>query len=244
MSNKFQFSATDISVLQNMATIQQNVVLYSDKFYVRSNSDSLVAIYRPTEKYEFDRFGIYELSSFLQVLKAMKSPTIEVGEKNILIKECNSKTTYFHSPIELLKYFQTIKGNTIDPFDSPSNRFRIENNFDKATCELDFVFSAEKLTMLLKMSSILPAQFVFFETTEEGIRVTAGNELESSSNNWELMIKPEDITKNELLKVMKVKVEELKVINDDFRVQVCSQGITKWSAANIDLHYFIGAQGV
>jgi len=244
MGSKFQFSSTDVSILQNFSTVHQNVILDKDKFYVRSNADSLVAIYRPKETFEFERFGIYEISSLLSIHKAYKTPFIEVQDKFLTVSEGNSKVRYGLSPIEMLKYFQVVKGNTIDPFDQASGRYRIENNFDKATSELDFVFSAEKLAMLLKMANILPAKFVFFETTPDTIRVTAGNELEGNTNNWELEIKSEDITKNELPKVMAVKVEELKLINDDFRVQVCSQGITKWEAANVDLKYFIGAQSV
>lgn len=244
----FKFSSTDIQVLKNFAAINQNVVLSKEGFYVRSNADTMVGIYKPNPQYEFERIGIYELTNFLSVINAYKNPTIEVHDQCLKIIESDSKVKYQLSPIEICHYFQIIRGATIDPFDKASQKYRVENNFEKIKVEMDFLFSAEKISMLMKMATILSANFVYFETIvpDKGssyIKILVGNELENSDNTWELKI-TDGMTVNELPKIMKIKVSDLKLISDDFKVQISSNGIAKWEASTINLKYFIGAQTI
>ena len=247
---KFQFTPESIQILKNFSNINKSIVIKPDHFYSRATSDALVGIYRHETPLNFTgAFGIYELNNFLSVIGAFKNPEIEVHDKYVNIMEGNMKTRYGTTPIDLCSYYQKVKGETVDPFDQGNQRYRVEKNFESATIELDFVLPAEKLSMMNKMASLLSAKHIYFETVHlesdsNFIRMTIGGEdLSNSDYTWELAIDSE-IQKNCLPKIVRMNVDELCLIQDDFRVQISSQGITKWNSVNVNLSYIIGCSAL
>jgi hypothetical protein len=176
-----------------------------------------------------DEIGIYDSSEFLGILSFYKNPEIKNFDKYVTITEGNSKATYFKTAKELLP--KVLVQQKFTPDD-------IKARLDKIGCELQFTLTAEKINMLIKMASIMKSEFVFFETDESKIRITVGNELESSNNNWEITIDSENITNNSLENPVKLSVMEFKFVPSDYDVKVSSKGMSYWKSVS-GIEYFI-----
>ncbi len=64
--------------------------------------------------------------------------------------------------------------------------------FAQLDYDLEMKLPADRLAVIMKMASMLKSKFMFFETTEINggsvVRITLGDELETSANNYELFI--------------------------------------------------------
>jgi hypothetical protein len=103
---------------------------------------------------------------------------------------------------------------------------------------LIFTLPSEHLNMLLKMSSLMKSEWMFFETIDSGIRITVGEALESSSHTWDVKIES-DIKTNTLTKPVKCNMREFHVMASDYQVHISSKGMSYWKNA-LGVEYFIG----
>jgi hypothetical protein len=92
--------------------------------------------------------------------------------------------------------------------------------------------------MLLKMSSLIKAKYLFFETVEEGIRVTIGESLQSSDNSWQVLVK-ENIRANKLEKPMVFDIGELKLLVLDYKIRISALNMSEW-VNTFGVTYYVG----
>src|ERR1035441_9781082 len=97
-----QFTEQELQVLKNFALIHPSMIIQSTVVKVINASKSCVGIYDFETPYNFPDFGIYEMQEFLSILSAFKAPSINVGEKKLVISEGTSKATYFTTEKSLL----------------------------------------------------------------------------------------------------------------------------------------------
>lgn len=234
---KFKFKPEELAILKNFATINPSMVIAPHGLYSRTPAGNLVGIHRFSEPYNFERFGIYEIPAFLSIINAFKGEVeIEVKDKFVEIGDEKSKVRFSTTVIELSQYLQMVKGEVIDPYVPELGKYRIENNFEKVECQLEFVLTQEHLTMLMKMSSLINnATYIFFETIGENIKLTVGEKLESSFDTWQLTIN-EGITTNKLTNPLAIKISSLKVIPTEYKLKISSAGISKWESEFVDYY--------
>jgi hypothetical protein len=226
----FTLPEKTVQVLKNFSQLNPSMILQSDRLEVISTHKSTIGRYVFDEPLDFsDEIGIYDSSEFLGILSFYKNPEIKNFDKYVTITEGNSKATYFKTAKELLP--KVLVQQKFTPDD-------IKARLDKIGCELQFTLTAEKINMLIKMASIMKSEFVFFETDESKIRITVGNELESSNNNWEITIDSENITNNSLENPVKLSVMEFKFVPSDYDVKVSSKGMSYWKSVS-GIEYFI-----
>lgn len=234
MSTSFKMPEKLVTVLKNFSQLNPSIVICNDKVEVISTHKSAIGTYKFEEALPIDQtIGLYDSSEFLSVLSIYKSPDIVVNEKYVTISEGNSKVRYFLTAETLLpKVLIQNKYNSDD----------IRNRISTIGCELDFILSAEKLNMILKMSSLLKSEWMFFESVVDKIRMTVGNELESSNNIWEVDIF-EDIITNTLEAPVKLNISDLKLIPSDYKVLISSRGMSSFTST-LGVEYFIGLQPI
>lgn len=219
-SKAFSFSETEINVLKNFSTINPSMVIDPTGFKVINNSKSVIGNYPFAKAYDFPVFGIYETSEFLTALGAMEKPQIEVEAKAINIVDGTNKLTYYTTATDLLPAVPDVGAK-----------------FDKLDCELEFTITADKLAYLLKMATILKSKYLFFESDKKVIRITAGDELATSQNNFEAVIEG-GITANRLTAPVKVILADFKILPGEYAVKLSTK-ISKWSGTN-GVDYFVG----
>ena len=222
MSTKpFAFSESEINVLKNFASINPSMIIHPDRFEVLNNAKSVVGKYNFEKAYDFEAFGIYECSEFLSILGAMKNPEIEVQEKCIVIKDGSSKIRYFTTAKDLLPQVP-----------------QVDANFANVKCGLCFDLPADKLASLFKMSTILKAGFVFFETDKKKVRITVADELVSTNNSFDVTI-DDGIKTNELEKALKIPLTDLKILPGGYSVELSTSKISKWNSIG-GVTYYVG----
>lgn len=230
--SKFSFEENQLKVLSNFASINPQMLVESDKFTVMNGSKSVVANYPFSTKLDFPSFGLYDASDFLAIINAMKNSQIEVKDKSLNITSGSDKLTYFTTAAELVP--------------KVPDTDKVFQNLDY---DLDFSLSADRLAVCLKMASLLKAAFIFFETDGKRIRITIGNELESSSNNYEVYVE-DGIKKNQLVEAVRIALADFKILPGEYQVGIARKEVkgnnkyfSKWSNLN-GVTYFIATEVV
>lgn len=219
------FTDSELAVLKNFASINPSMVIHKDRLEVINNSKSTLASFTFDKEYDFEEFGIYVVPDFLQAIGAFKNPDLDVKSDHVLIKDGNQKIKFFTTPTNIIPKFQDL---------GPK--------FKKLTPELDFDLPGDKLAMIFKTASILKADFLFFESTDDGeVRITITNDLKSSANSFEVVIRENVRTSDLSGMVIKMSVGELKLVPGDYKVQVSTKQISRWESYN-GIDYFIGCK--
>ena len=218
----FNYSEAEINCLRNFSTINASMIMEPEGFKVINTSKSVIAYYSFEKPYDFESYGIYETSDFLAAIGAMSTPQIEVNPKYLTITDGTSK----------LKYFTTAK--TLLP-EVPD----VATKFNKLTYDLDFTITADKLAALLKMATILKSKYIFLESVDKNIRITAGDELDSSNNNYEILIDV-GVKASTLKTPAKLLLTDFKIMPGEFKV-LLTPAICKWENMS-GIEYYIRCQ--
>lgn len=220
------FTETEISILKNFARINPAMIIHSDRFEVLSPTKSIVGKYEFESPYDFESFGIYEVPKFLQAVETFNNAGIEAGKKFLTIAEGSAKIKYWTTQQDILPQVPDV-----DP------------NFQKVDKQLDFDLPADKLAALFKAAQVLRGEFVFFQSDENGVRLTIANDVDASEHSFDVLIR-DNIRANDLGDdVLRIKVSELKVVAGDYKIGMAAQGISKWECFN-GVSYYIGCKKV
>lgn len=214
------FSDKDLKVLANFASINPSLIVYGDKVAVINASKSVVGEYRFEEPFKFKSFGLYECGEFLQAYQAIDKPSFEVFDKHVLISGQSDRLIYYTSPENVIPVVPNVS-----------------EKFNKVECDLVFSLSADKLAILNKMAGILKTKYLFFESTEAGVRLTVSDELESSANSYDISV-TENIQTNNLTTPVKLALADFKVLPGDYEIKLSSK-ISKWSNT-AGVEYYLG----
>lgn len=208
-----------IKIMANFASINPSMLIEPDKLAVMNNSKSVVARYTFDPAFTFEPFGLYDTQDALGIINAMSKPDIEVYDKYINIVGANDdKVRYYTTAANLVPKVPDVG-----------------IGFAKLPVFLNFAIPADKLAIILKMSQILKSKFIFFETEGKRIRVTVGDELESSGNNYDIMIQ-DGITENCLDTVVQIPLIDFKILPGEYNVTIGKRS-TKWENLNGVVYY-------
>ena len=230
----FKFTDKTLAVIKNFSQLNPSLVISPDRVEVISTHKSAIGRYFFEEPLPIEEIGVYDTPELLSILSIYKTPDIiPNGTKYITITEGSSKVKYFLTASSLL------------PKVLIQNKFgatEIKERLETIGCELEFILPAEKLNMLLKMCGLIRSEWIFLETVEGAIRLTVGDELESSNNTWEISLTT-DITTNELKKPLKLNVSDLRLVSADYAVKISSKGMSGWTSST-GIEYYIGVFAV
>jgi hypothetical protein len=209
-----------LKILANFATINPSMLIEPHSLAVVNNAKSVIARYPFDTPYVFDTFGLYDTPDAINVIKAIQKAEIEVCDKYINIIGSNAdKVKYYTTPVDLCPTVPDLTAKIA-----------------KTTFNLHFSLPADKFDTIMKMAGVLKSKYLFFETDGKAIRITVGDELESSGNNYDITI-DSGITANDLAVPAKIAILDWKVLPGEYEVRVC-RGITSWENLN-GVTYFI-----
>lgn len=236
MKELFAFTDDERSVLKNFSTINPSMIFNKDGFASVLQSQTIRAFYKFQHSKSFSNFGIYNTPSLIQCLNLFKNPEIENKGNHLVISEGNNKQKFYTSDMDIL--FNSVKCKCKGELQLMSFELypyhQIPNDYD-----LEFTMSQENLSTLLKASNINDAEFMFFESEPEGIRITVGKDLESSMNSYSILLVNELVKKNTLCSPIKMNMTDLRNIVTEYEVKMSSKGISSWIGLN-GVVYFIG----
>jgi len=214
-----KLSEYSLSVLKNFATINSSIILLSGKVQkTMSNEQSILAEAELEDDFPSE-FGIFDLNQFLGNVSTLGGE-IEFTDKFATLTDGTMALKYYGCPTELIKSPPKDKELTIK---NPDVTFELSN---------------AALAKLLKLATmnVLPHLSIVGRDGKLTVKTHDKSNDTSNSVGYELS----DYTGDDF--VASFKTENLKVLPDDYDVEVKFGAFAKFTSKTRKLKYFIALE--
>jgi len=215
-----KISKNTLAVLQNFATINNGIqVNAGNNIKTISPNKTLLGLTTVVEDFETP-FCIYDLNQFLGTLSLFDSPDLDFGENAVEIVEGETNLKYVYAD-----------PNTIVTV--PEKRLECDG-------DIEFDLPQKSLDRLQKAASILglPNLVITLDEAGEYLVASATDVKNSTSNNFKIKLDgeaPSGVTFK-----MVLKIDNLKLIPDDYHVRISSKGISHFDGSKAE--YFVAVE--
>lgn len=213
-----QLSKETLNLIKNFSGINGSLMLKAgNKLATISEGKNVMAEVTITETFPND-FGIYDLNEFLNVVSLFSDTNLDFSEKYVLVSDGgNSKIKYFAAGEGVVKAApSTIKFPSAD---------------------VSFTLEAGQLAMIQRTSSVLKASDVSIVGEDGKLKVMVSDKKNDTSNAYEVTIGDTDETFK-----ANIKVENLKMLPNDYEVSISKKKISKFKHTASDLTYYVAIE--
>ena len=210
------------SVLKNFSTINQNLVIKEgNTITTMSAMKNIVAKAEVEESFEKE-VAIYDLNEFLASISLFESPILEFNDGFVTIKEEKN-------PTNSLKYFYS------DPsvVTSPSKTITMPSK------EVSFTLNGEDLNKLKRAAGVIQAPDLVLEKKGVGVFLTVKDKKNDTANTFSLDV--DTVGDGRDFKFF-FKVENLKVMEGNYDVDISSKNISHLSSTNHTVEYWVALE--
>jgi hypothetical protein len=213
-----ELSKDTLSLIKNFASINGSLMLKAgNKLATISEGKNVMAEVSISEDLPLD-FGIYDLNEFLNVVSLFQTTNLEFSEKYVMVSDGgSSKIKYFAAGEGVVKAAPT----TI--------------KFPGA--DVIFTLEAAQLAMIQRTSSVLKASDVSIVGVDGALKVIVSDKKNDTSNAYEVTIGETDETFK-----ANIKVENLKMLPNDYEVSISKKKISKFKHTASDLTYYVAIE--
>ena len=214
-----KLSDKTLSVLKNFSTINQSILFKAgNKLRTISVMKNILAEATITEELPKD-FGIYDLGQFLNGMGLHHDPELDFAHDSyVVIKEGKMRSKYFFADANVI----------ITPPEKP-----IELPSEDVTFEL----STDQLDKLLKAAGIYQLPDLSVVGGEGVVKVLVRDKKNDTSNSFAITVGETDATFN-----FNFKVENIKILTGTYEVVVSQKLLSRFTAKNYDLTYYIALE--
>ena len=220
-----QFDKNSLALLENFCLINQSIEFVKGKtISTISVTKSMFASGQLNVEIPHD-FAIYDLAKMLNFISMFGDDhQIDIKPNKLIVgsKTGSERFTCHFANRELII--------------TPPRDKKIE----LPSIDVEFSLTKEQLQRLMKAVNIVGVTDLVINCDINNISVTGTNTRDSSSDNYSFDITDSSVKCKRKLECS-IKVEDLRVLSDNYIVQVCDQGMAKFSGSN-DLQYYIGVQ--
>ena len=212
-----KLSNETVSVLKNFSTINQNLVIKSgNKIATMSAMKNIVAKAEVLEEFP-QEFAIYDLNEFLSAISLFSKPELEFENDFVMITEEGKKSS--------LKYW----------YSDPSVVTTPTKDITMPECEVKFNLPSDTLSTIQKAAAVIGAPDMALESGS--LKVT--DKKNATANNYALDL---DVASQSDNYKFWFKVENLKLIQGSYDVQVSSKNISHFKNSTGNVEYFIALE--
>ena len=212
-----KLSNETVSVLKNFSTINQNLVIKGgNKIATMSAMKNIVAKAEVLEDFP-QEFAIYDLNEFLSAISLFSKPELEFENDFVMITEEGTSTS--------LKYW----------YSDPSVVTTPTKDITMPECEVKFNLSSDTLSTVTKAAAVIGAPDMALESGS--LKVT--DKKNDTANNYALDLDVDSQSENYKFWF---KVENLKLIQGSYDVQVSSKNISHFKNSTGNVEYFIALE--
>ena len=212
-----KLSNETVSVLKNFSTINQNLVIKGgNKIATMSAMKNIVANAEVIEDFP-QEFAIYDLNEFLSAISLFSKPELEFENDFVMITEEGTSTS--------LKYW----------YSDPSVVTTPTKDITMPECEVKFNLSSDTLSTIQKAAAVIGAPDMALESGS--LKVT--DKKNATANNYALDL---DVASQSDNYKFWFKVENLKLIQGSYDVQVSSKNISHFKNSTGNVEYFIALE--
>jgi len=212
-----KLSNETVSVLKNFSTINQNLVIKGgNKIATMSAMKNIVAKAEVIEDFP-QEFAIYDLNEFLSAISLFSKPELEFENDFVMITEEGTSKS--------LKYW----------YSDPSVVTTPTKDITMPECEVKFNLSSDTLSTVTKAAAVIGAPDMALESGS--LKVT--DKKNDTANNYALDLDVDSLSENYKFWF---KVENLKLIQGSYDVQVSSKNISHFKNSTGNVEYFIALE--
>ena len=214
-----KLSDNTLSLLKNFSTINQSILFkQGNRLRTMSVMKNILAEATITEELPKD-FGIYDLGQFLNGMGLHQSPELDFANENhVVIKEGKMRSKYFFADPNVI----------ITPPDKP-----IELPSEDVTFEL----STDQLDKLLKAAAIYQLPDLSVVGENGAVKLLVRDKKNDTSNSFAIAVGETDSTFN-----FNFKVENIKILPGTYNIVVSQKLLSRFTAKNYDLTYYIALE--
>tara|TARA_B110000259_G_scaffold78137_1_gene91604 strand:- start:123 stop:797 length:675 start_codon:yes stop_codon:yes gene_type:complete len=209
------------SVLKNFSTINQNLVIKEGNTITTMSAMKNIVAKAEVEETFPQQIAIYDLNEFLGALSLFTSPVLDFSDNYVMISEENKPTTK-------MKYFYS------DPsvVTSPNKMITMPSN------EVKFTMSSEDLSRLKRAAGAIGAPDMVLEKNSSGSSLTVKDKKNDTANNYSLDV---DTTSEGEFNFY-FKVENMKLLDGNYDVEISSKNISHYTNKSTDIEYWIALE--
>jgi len=211
-----------VDVLKNFATINQNLVIkQGSTLTTMSAMKNIVAKAEVEESFDKE-VAIYDLNEFLASISLFSSPVLEFNDGFVTIKEENS-------PKNSLKYF----------YSDPSVVTSPNKTITMPSKEVSFTLNGDNLTKLKRAAGVIGAPDLVLEKKNTDVFLTVKDKKNDTANTFSIDV--DTVADGSDFKFF-FKVENLKLMDGDYEVDISSKNISHLASSNKDVEYWVALE--
>jgi len=216
-----KLSNNTISVLKNYASINQNLVIKEGKELTTMSAMKNIIARAEVEEEFPQEVAIYDLNEFLSCLSLFKNPNLEFDSTFVTITEENNPKT-------ALKYFYS------DPsvVTTPSKMITMPSN------EITFTLDSSTLSNITKAAAVISSADLVLENTSGTSSLTVKDKKNDTANSYSMGVETEGEGNFSFF----FKVENLKLIDGKYTVEVSSKNISHMKNESTPVEYWIALE--
>jgi len=216
-----KLSSNTISVLKNYASINQNLVIKEGKEITTMSAMKNIVARAEVEEEFPQEVAIYDLNEFLSALSLFKSPNLEFQDTYVNITEENNPKTS-------LKYFYS------DPsvVTTPSKMITMPSN------EVTFTLESATLSNITKAAAVIGSADLVLENSSGTPSLTVKDKKNDTANSYSMGVE----TQGEGNFSFFFKVENMKLLDGTYDVEISSKNISHYKNKSFDIEYWIALE--
>ena len=216
-----KLSSNTTSVLKNFASINQNLVIKEGKEITTMSAMKNIVARAEVEEEFPQEVAIYDLNEFLSALSLFKSPNLEFQDTYVNITEENNPKTS-------LKYFYS------DPsvVTTPNKMITMPSN------EVTFTLESATLSNITKAAAVIGSADLVLENSSGTPSLTVKDKKNDTANSYSMGVD----TKGDGKFSFFFKVENLKLIDGKYTVEVSSKNISHMKNESTPIEYWIALE--
>ena len=217
-----KLSEHTVEVLKNFATINQNLVIKEGSTLTTMSAMKNIVAKADVEE-SFDKeVAIYDLNEFLASISLFTNPILEFEDGFVTIKEENN-------PKNSLKYCYS------DPsvVTSPSKPITMPSK------EVSFKLNGEDLNKLKRAAGVIQAPDLVLEKKNTDVYLTVKDKKNDTANTFSLDV--DTVADGNDFNFF-FKVENLKLMDGNYDVDISSKNISHLKSTNKDVEYWVALE--
>jgi len=217
-----KLSEHTVEVLKNFASINQNLVIKEGNTLTTMSAMKNIVAKAEVEESFKKEVAIYDLNEFLASLSLFASPVLEFNEGFVTIKEENT-------PKNSLKYF----------YSDPSVVTSPNKTITMPSKEVSFTLNGDNLTKLKRAAGVIGAPDLVLEKKNADVFLTVKDKKNDTANTFSVDV--DTVEDGSDFKFF-FKVENLKVMDGDYHVDISSKNISHLASSNKDVEYWVALE--
>jgi hypothetical protein len=217
-----ELNDTTINILKNYATINPNIVINEGSMLKTISVARNVLSSTEVDEQFPQTFGIYDLNEFLGVLSLVDQPRLKFEKDYVVVGDSTGRSSvkYFFSDPEMLT--------------SPGKDINMPN------AEVKFTLDTDTLSKVKRAAAAQGHEEISIRPTTGAIVLSVLDSKDATSNAFSIEVEgnyPEDVDFNFIL-----NVSNLKVVNEDFEVEISSKLISHFTSKQSTTEYYIALE--